>query len=49
MSLLHTGIGPDVVTVAIVCTFSGQIVTHVAKHRGKDHRGNQDGVGDGEY
>ena len=32
-----------------VALFLVLVVTDVAKHRSKDHHGDQDGVGDGEY
>ena len=43
--------GPVVVGVGVggVASLPVLVVTNVAKHRGQNHCGNQDGVGDGEY
>ena len=38
-----------VVVVGVVASLPVLVVTDVAKHRSKDHHGDQDGVGDGEY
>ena len=48
---LPSTIGGPVVVVAVVVVVVSSILvaTIVAKYSSKDHRGNQDGVGDSEY
>ena len=49
--ILPSTIGGPVVVVAVVVVVVSSIlvVTNVAEYSSKDHRGNQDGVGDSKY
>ena len=46
---LPSTVGGLVVVIAIVVVSSILVVTNVAEYSCEYHRGNQDGVGDGEY